>query len=257
MQVSGTIVMVTGGASGLGESVVRRALDAGAAGVAIVDMSADKGAALADALGDRVHFVRADVSSAADVEAAVTSVVERFGRLDVAVCCAGIPGASRTLDKHGNPADLDTWRRVIEINLIGTYDTVRRASAAMSANEPNADGERGVIVLTASVAAFDGQVGQTSYSASKGGIVGMTLPLARDLAPAGIRVNTIAPGLIRTPIYDFAPPEFLEALARNPVFPTRLGRPEEFAHLVQAVVENTYMNGEVIRLDAAVRLPPK
>jgi len=149
------------------------------------------------------------------------------------------------------------WRKVIEINLIGTYDTVRRCAAAMSSNEPNADGERGAMVLTASVAAFDGQTGQTSYSASKGGIVGMTLPLARDLAPAGIRVNTIAPGLIHTPIYDFAPPEFLEALARNPVFPMRLGRPEEFAHLVQSVVENTYLNGEVIRLDAAVRLPPK
>lgn len=257
MQVSGSILMVTGGASGLGESVVRRAVSAGAAGVGIIDMNADRGAALAAELGASAHFARTDVSSSADVEAAVASVIERFGRLDVAVCCAGIPGASRTIDKSGKPVEMDYWRKVIEVNLIGTYDTVRQAASAMSRNEPNADGERGAIVLTASVAAFDGQTGQTSYSASKGGIVGMTLPLARDLAPAGIRVNTIAPGLIHTPIYDFAPPEFLEALARNPVFPMRLGRPEEFAHLVQAVIENTYMNGEVIRLDAAVRLPPK
>lgn len=257
MQIAGAIVLVSGGASGLGESVVRMALDAGASGVGIVDMAADRAASLAEELGDRVHVARADVSSSTEVEAAVNSVRERFGRIDVAVCCAGIPGASRTIDKHGNPADLEVWRKVIEINLIGTYDTVRRCAATMSGNEPNVDGERGVIVMTASVAAFDGQTGQTSYSASKGGIVGMTLPLARDLAPAGIRVNTIAPGLIRTPIYDFAPPEFLDALARNPVFPMRLGRPEEFAHMVQAIVENTYLNGEVIRLDAAVRLPPK
>lgn len=257
MRLSGSVVVVTGGASGLGESVVRRALAAEAAGVAIMDLSADRAAALATELGDRVHVAAADISSSEQVAAAVASVVERFGRIDVAVCCAGIPGASRTIDRNGTPADLDIWRKVIEINLIGTYDTVRRCAAAMSSNEPNADGERGAMVLTASVAAFDGQTGQTSYSASKGGIVGMTLPLARDLAPAGIRVNTIAPGLIHTPIYDFAPPEFLEALARNPVFPMRLGRPEEFAHLVQSVVENTYLNGEVIRLDAAVRLPPK
>ncbi|MFM7145870.1 MAG: SDR family NAD(P)-dependent oxidoreductase [Actinomycetales bacterium] len=257
MQVSGSVVVVTGGASGLGESVVRRAVAAGAYGVAVIDLAAERAASLAAELGDRVHVSRADVSSAAEVESAIASVVQHFGRIDVAVCCAGIPGASRTIDRNGTPADLDVWRKVIEINLIGTYDTVRRCAAAMSANEPNADGERGAIVMTASVAAFDGQTGQTSYSASKGGIVGMTLPLARDLAPAGIRVNTIAPGLIHTPIYDFAPPEFLEALARNPVFPMRLGRPDEFAHLVQSVVENTYLNGEVIRLDAAVRLPPK
>lgn len=257
MRLAGAIVLVTGGASGLGESVVRRALDSGAAGVAIIDLAADRAHALAGELGDRVHVAQADVSSSSEVEAAVASVIARFGRLDVAVCCAGIPGASRTIDRQGNPADLDVWRKVIEINLIGTYDTVRRCASAMSGNEPNDDGERGVIVMTASVAAFDGQTGQTSYSASKGGIVGMTLPLARDLAPAGIRVNTVAPGLIRTPIYDFAPPEFLEALARNPVFPMRLGRPDEFAHMVQSIIENTYMNGEVVRLDAAVRLPPK
>ncbi|MFM8894722.1 MAG: SDR family NAD(P)-dependent oxidoreductase [Actinomycetales bacterium] len=257
MQVSGSVVVVTGGASGLGESVVRRAVAAGASGVAVIDLAAERAASLAAELGDRVHVSRADVSSAAEVESAIASVVQHFGRIDVTVCCAGIPGASRTIDRNVTPEDLDVWRKVIEITLIGTYDTVRRCAAAMSANEPNADGERGAIVMTASVAAFDGQTGQTSYSASKGGIVGMTLPLARDLAPAGIRVNTIAPGLIHTPIYDFAPPEFLEALARNPVFPMRLGRPDEFAHLVQSVVENTYLNGEVIRLDAAVRLPPK
>lgn len=257
MDVQGAIVLVTGGASGLGESVVRRVLDMGAAGVAVVDLSEERGTALAAELGDRVTFFKTDVSATAEVEAAVSGAVATFGRIDVAVCCAGIPGASRTIDKSGNPADLDVYRKVIEVNLIGTYDTVRRVAAAMSKNEPNADGERGVILMTASVAAFDGQVGQTSYSASKGGLVGMTLPLARDLAPVGIRVNTIAPGLIHTPIYNFAPQEFLDALAKNPVFPMRLGRPAEFAHLVTAIVENTYMNGEVIRLDAAVRLPPK
>lgn len=257
MDVQGTMVLVTGGASGLGESVVRRVLDMGAAGVALVDLSQERGAALVAELGDRVAFFKTDVSATDEVEAAVSGAVARFGRIDVAVCCAGIPGATRTIDKAGNPADLDVYRKVIEVNLIGTYDTVRRVASAMSKNEPNAEGERGVILMTASVAAFDGQVGQTSYSASKGGLVGMTLPLARDLAPAGIRVNTIAPGLIHTPIYNFAPKEFLDVLAKNPVFPMRLGRPEEFAHLVTAIVENTYMNGEVIRLDAAVRLPPK
>lgn len=257
MDVQGANVLVTGGASGLGESVVRRVLDMGAAGVAVVDLSEERGTALAAELGDRVGFFKTDVSATAEVEAAVSGAVATFGRIDVAVCCAGIPGASRTIDKSGNPADLDVYRKVIEVNLIGTYDTVRRVAAAMSKNEPNADGERGVILMTASVAAFDGQVGQTSYSASKGGLVGMTLPLARDLAPVGIRVNTIAPGLIHTPIYNFAPQEFIDALAKNPVFPMRLGRPAEFAHLVTAIVENTYMNGEVIRLDAAVRLPPK
>lgn len=257
MDVQGANVLVTGGASGLGESVVRRVLDMGAAGVAVVDLSEERGTALAAELGDRVGFFKTDVSATAEVEAAVSGAVATFGRIDVAVCCAGIPGASRTIDKSGNPADLDVYRNVIEVNLIGTYDTVRRVASAMSKNEPNADGERGVILMTASVAAFDGQVGQTSYSASKGGLVGMTLPLARDLAPVGIRVNTIAPGLIHTPIYNFAPQEFLDALAKNPVFPMRLGRPAEFAHLVTAIVENTYMNGEVIRLDAAVRLPPK
>lgn len=257
MDVQGANVLVTGGASGLGESVVRRVLDMGAAGVAVVDLSEDRGTALVAELGDRVAFFKTDVSATAEVEAAVSGAVATFGRIDVAVCCAGIPGASRTIDKSGNPADLDVYRKVIEVNLIGTYDTVRRVASAMSKNEPNADGERGVILMTASVAAFDGQVGQTSYSASKGGLVGMTLPLARDLAPVGIRVNTIAPGLIHTPIYNFAPQEFIDALAKNPVFPMRLGRPAEFAHLVTAIVENTYMNGEVIRLDAAVRLPPK
>ena len=189
--------------------------------------------------------------------AAVERAVEAFGRVDTLVSCAGIPWAQRTVDRDGTPASLDMYRRVIEVNLIGTFDVVSKTAAAMSRNEPNADGERGVIVMTASVAAFDGQIGQVAYSASKGAIVGMTLPLARDLGAVGIRVVTIAPGLIDTPIYDFAPPELKEGLGKTTVFPRRLGTADEFAHLAEAVAENAYLNGETIRLDAAVRMAPK
>ena len=173
------------------------------------------------------------------------------------VSCAGVPIAERTLDREGQPASLPNYAKVIGINLIGTFDVVRQTASAMAKNEPNEEGERGVVIMTASIAAFDGQVGQAAYSASKGGLVGMTLPLSRDLAPTGIRVMTIAPGLLDTPIYLFAPPGLKEQLSKTPVFPKRLGRPDEFAKLVAAIIDNAYLNGEVIRLDAAVRLPPK
>ena len=257
MQVQGSVAVVTGGASGLGEAVVRRFLEQGAAGVTIIDMSEEKATKLAGELGDRVHVALTDVRNTDQVEAAIAGSVEKFGRLDIAVCCAGIGWAQRTVDKAGAPANLDAYKAVIDINLVGTFDVVRNAASAMSRNEPDADGQRGAIVMTASVAAFDGQIGQVAYSASKGGIVGMTLPLARDLAATGVRVNTVAPGLIDTPIYDFAPPELKENLSKTPVFPRRLGYSSEFAHMVQSMVENAYLNGEVIRLDAALRMPPK
>jgi 3-hydroxyacyl-CoA dehydrogenase / 3-hydroxy-2-methylbutyryl-CoA dehydrogenase len=257
MRFANSVVVVTGGASGLGEAVVRRAVAAGATGVGIVDLSAEKAATLADELGPTALALPTDVTDPTQVQAAVDATVEAFGRIDTLVACAGIPFAQRTLDREGNPADLGWFRKVIEVNLIGTFDVLSKAAAAMSRNEPTVDGERGVVIMTASVAAYDGQIGQSGYSASKGGIVGMTLPIARDLGPVGIRVLTIAPGLIDTPIYDFGPPELKEGLSRLPVFPRRLGLPEEFAQLAESLAENSYMNGEVVRLDGAIRLPPK
>lgn len=249
--------MVTGGASGLGEGVVRRAVAGGARGVAVLDMSADRMAALAVELGPTVLALPTDVTDTTQVATAVATTVEQLGRIDVLVACAGIPSAERTVSRDGGPADIGRYMRVISVNLVGTFDVVSRVAAQMSKAEVNDDGERGVIVMTASAAAYDGQIGQVAYSASKGGIVGMTLPLARDLGVLAIRVNTIAPGLIDTPIYDLGTPEMKEALGKGPVFPRRFGTAAEFAHLVEAIAENTYLNGEVIRLDGAIRMPPK
>jgi 3-hydroxyacyl-CoA dehydrogenase / 3-hydroxy-2-methylbutyryl-CoA dehydrogenase len=257
MRFADSVVLVTGGASGLGEAVVRRAVAAGAAGVGIIDLSADRAAALAAELGPTALALPTDVTDPAQVQAAIDRAAEAFGRINTLVACAGIPYAQRTVDREGNAADLGAFRKVIEVNLIGTFDVLSKSAAVMSRNEPNADGERGVVIMTASVAAFDGQIGQAGYSASKGGIVGMTLPIARDLGPVGIRVLTIAPGLIDTPIYGFAPPELKEGLSKLPIFPRRLGFPEEFAQLAESLAENAYMNGEVVRLDGAIRLPPK
>ncbi len=257
MRISGSVVLVTGGASGLGEAVVRRAVDGGAAGVAIIDVSADKAAALAAELGPTVLALPTDITDTDQVAAAVARTVEAFGGIDLLVACAGIPIAERTVDREGNPADFGRYSRVIAVNLLGTFDIVSKVAASMSKTEPNDDGERGVIIMTASAAAFDGQIGQVAYSASKGGIVGMTLPLARDLGVLAIRVNTIAPGLIQTPIYDYASEDLMNALGKGPVFPQRFGTPAEFAHLVEAIAENTYLNGEVIRLDGGIRMPPK
>jgi len=258
MRLSGAVVAVTGGASGLGEGVARRSIDQGAEGVALLDVNDQRAAELAAELGEQVLPVHCDVRSGDDVTEAVSVVRERFGRIDVGVACAGIGWAERTLARDNSPADLEAYRRVIEINLIGTYDFARQVASSMSTNEPGASGERGVIVMTASLAAYDGQVGQSAYSASKGGIVGMTLPLARDLAPVGIRAVTIAPGLMDTPIYDpVGGAELKDHLVGVTVFPKRLGTADEFAHLVQSITENEYLNGETIRFDAATRLPPR
>jgi 3-hydroxyacyl-CoA dehydrogenase/3-hydroxy-2-methylbutyryl-CoA dehydrogenase len=257
MKISDSVFFVSGGASGLGEAVARRVLAHGAGGVVIADLNLGAAQKLSSELGDRAFAVEVDVQSTEAITAAIDAGMEKFGRLDAAVNCAGIGWAERTLDRDSKAASIDNYRRVININLIGTYDVVRLAAEQMAKNEPNADGERGVVVLTASLAAFDGQIGQAAYSSSKGGLVGLTLPLSRDLSPVGIRVMTIAPGLFDTPIYDTMPPGLKEHLASTPVFPRRLGLPDEYAHLVQTIFENAYMNGETIRLDAALRMAPK
>lgn len=257
MRINGSVFFISGGASGLGEAVARRAIGAGAGGVVIADLNLAAAQALASDLGDRALAVEVDVQSTDAIAAAIDAGFNRFGRLDVAVSCAGIGWAERTLDRESKAASIDNYRRVININLIGTYDVVRLAAEKMALNEPNADGERGVVVMTASLAAFDGQIGQAAYSSSKGGIVGLTLPLARDLSAVSVRAMTIAPGLFDTPIYDTMPPGLKEHLASTPVFPRRLGYADEYAHLVQTIVENAYMNGETIRLDAALRMAPK
>jgi NAD(P)-dependent dehydrogenase (short-subunit alcohol dehydrogenase family) len=252
VQLQGSVVLVTGGASGLGAATVRR-LVAGGARAVIVDRDAAKGEALAKELG--ATFAPADVTDPAQVEAAVAAA-GALGPLRVAVSCAGVGWASRTLDKTGKPHDLELFRTVIGINLVGTFNVLRLAAAAMAKTEP-VGGERGVIVNTASVAAFDGQIGQIAYAASKAGVAGMTLPAARDLAPAGIRVVTIAPGIFDTPMLAGLPEDKRAALAADVVFPKRLGDPAEYGAMVAAVVETGYLNGETIRLDGALRMPPK
>jgi len=254
MELQGSVALVTGGASGLGEGVVRRFVAQGAQ-VVIVDRNDERGAALAAELGGAVRFVKADVSSEEDMQAAVTAALE-LGALRVAVSCAGIGLAMKTLGKEGAHA-LHLFELVIKVNLVGTFNTLRLAAAAMSQNEPNSGGERGVIINTASVAAFDGQIGQAAYSASKGGVVGMTLPIARDLARDGIRVLTIAPGLFDTPLLAGLPEAARQSLGQQVPFPSRLGQPAEYAHLAQAIVENPMLNGEVIRLDGAIRMAPR
>ncbi len=243
--------IVTGGASGLGAATAR-ALAAGGASVAIVDLKNDP-----DLVADiGAHFIRADVT---DVDAVREAVVEAssIAPLRVAVNCAGIGPAQRTLGRDGNPADLERFRTVIEVNLVGTYNMISQAASIMAAQEPLVDGERGVIVNTASVAAYEGQVGQAAYAASKGGIVGLTLPVARDLASVGIRCCAIAPGVIDTPLLDGITDEFREALAASVPFPKRLGTPDDFASLVKEIVRNGYLNGEVIRMDGALRMAPR
>jgi 3-hydroxyacyl-CoA dehydrogenase/3-hydroxy-2-methylbutyryl-CoA dehydrogenase len=249
MEINGSGALVVGGASGLGEAT-SRALAAGGAHVTIADLNEDKGRALADEIG--ATFVRADVTDADSVENAVAEVED----LRISVCCAGIGWAERTAHKRG-PHQLQPFETVIRVNLIGTFNVLRLAAAKMSQSEPAPSGERGVCINTASIAAFDGQIGQISYSASKGGIVGMTLPAARDLARMGIRVCTIAPGTFDTPLLGGLSEPTREALGAAIPFPSRLGRPDEFAALAVHIVENEMLNGEVIRLDGALRMPPK
>src|SRR5581483_165988 len=253
MQLKDKGVLVTGGASGLGAACVRLLTQAGAR-VTIVDLNEEAGTALAKELGPTAHFVKTNVTAEADVQAAVQAAVEHGNSLYVAINCAGIGIAEKTLGKRGLHS-LETFTRVIQINLIGTFNVIRLAAAAMAENSPTPEGERGVIVNTASVAAFDGQVGQAAYSASKGGIAGMTLPIARDLASNGIRVMTIAPGIFDTPLMGNLPEAAQRSLEQQMPFPPRLGRPDEYDALAKHIIENTMLNGEVIRLDGALRLP--
>ncbi len=255
MELKEVTALVTGGASGLGEATVRRFVQQGA-NVVIVDVNAERGNALAQELGANARFVKADVSNEAQVLEAITVATTTLGGLHVVVNAAGIGLAQKTVSKDG-AHPLDAFERVIRVNLIGTFNVIRLASAHMIGNTPNEEGERGVIINTASVAAFDGQVGQAAYSASKGGIVGMTLPIARDLARDGVRVMTIAPGLFDTPLLAALPEPARISLGQQVPFPSRLGRPEEYAHLAQHIVENAMLNGEIIRLDGAIRMSPR
>ena len=256
MNLEGAGTLVAGGASGLGEAAVR-ALAERRARVAILDINDEKGEALAGEFGagGAVYF-HADVTKADEVENAVRGAVDAFGEIRFAVASAGVGWAERVAGKDG-PAKLDPFELVLKINLIGTYNVLRLAAAAMNANEPDPGGERGAVVMTASIAAFDGQIGQTAYSASKGGIVGLTLPAARDMASRGIRVCTIAPGTFDTPLLAALPQESRDALGAQIPFPSRLGRPEEYAALAVHIAENSMLNGETIRLDGALRMPPR
>ena len=255
MQIQGNTFLVTGGGSGLGAACVRELHGAGAY-VAIADVNAQTGEALAAELGERAIFVHTDVTSEASVQQALATVAKSSGSLRGVINCAGIAIAERVIGKNG-PHPLDAFTRVIQVNLIGTFNVIRLASAVMAAAEPDASGERGVIVNTASVAAFDGQIGQVAYSASKGGVAAMTLPIARDLARSGIRVMTIAPGIFDTPMLAGLPEAARESLGQQVPFPPRLGRPAEYAALARHIIENQMLNGEVIRLDGAIRMAPR
>jgi NAD(P)-dependent dehydrogenase (short-subunit alcohol dehydrogenase family) len=255
MKIKGTSAVVTGGASGLGAATVRMLVAQGAK-VTIVDINEKTGTELANELGANVTFTKTDVTNAAQVSAAMEGAAKNQGGLHFLVTTAGIGIAEKLLGKNGMH-DMEKFVRTIQINLIGTFDAIRHAANAMSANQPDEDGGRGVIVTTASVAAYEGQIGQVAYSASKGGIVGMTLPLARELARSGIRVCTIAPGIFHTPLLAGLPEAAQASLAQQVPFPVRLGKPSEFAALVQHIFENNMLNGETIRIDGAIRMAPK
>jgi NAD(P)-dependent dehydrogenase (short-subunit alcohol dehydrogenase family) len=255
MEINGVGAFVSGGASGLGEATTRALVERGAR-VAIADVNDDKANALAAELGDAAIAVHCDVTSEEETQAAVTAAVEAFGELRLAVGCAGVGWAEKTVSKRG-AHQLLPFETVVRVNLIGMFNVLRLTAAAMNDNEPREDGERGAIVMTASVAGFDGQIGQISYSASKAGIAGMTLPAARDLSNRGIRVCTIAPGLFDTPLLAALPEEARLALGAGVPFPQRLGLPAEYAQLALQIAENRMLNGETIRLDGALRMPPK
>ena len=255
MKIENHAFVVAGGASGLGAAAVRALTQAGGR-VVVADLNRERGEALASDLDGSARFLATDVSSEADGRAAIDLAVREFGPLRGLIHCAGIPVAEKVLGKQG-PHSLASFTRCIQINLIGAFNMLRLAAEAIAQTEPFPGGERGIIVNTASVAAFEGQIGQAAYSASKGGMVAMTLPIARELARFGIRVMTIAPGLFETPMGDVLPPEVKESLAASVPFPSRFGRPEEFASLVRHIVENEMLNGEVIRLDGAIRMAPK
>ncbi|KSW27857.1 MULTISPECIES: 3-hydroxyacyl-CoA dehydrogenase [unclassified Pseudomonas] len=256
MQIKDKVFLITGGGSGLGAATAKTLVEAGAR-VLLADVNAEAGGARVAELGEAsARFVRTDVTSEADGRAAVEAALESFGALHGLANCAGVAPAEKVLGRNG-PHGLESFSRTININLVGSFNMLRLAAEAMARNEPDAGGERGVIVNTASVAAFDGQIGQAAYAASKAGVVGMTLPIARELARHGIRVMTIAPGIFETPMMAGMPQEVRDALGASVPFPPRLGRPDEFAALVRHIVENSMLNGEVIRLDGAIRMAAK
>ncbi|HWP98090.1 MAG TPA: 3-hydroxyacyl-CoA dehydrogenase [Syntrophomonadaceae bacterium] len=255
MKIEGKTAVITGGASGLGEAVARRFTKLGAR-VFILDLNPERGASLAQELGVNAVFCKTDISVSEDITQAIDAACEKFGKIDIVVNCAGISSGMKTAGKKG-PHDLEAFKRVININLIGIFDVIRQTAYQMLNNEINEEGGKGVIISTASIAAFDGQVGQVAYAASKAALVGMTLPVARDLCGDGIRVCTIAPGLFDTPMMAGLPEQVRTDLAKTVPFPQKLGDPDEFALLVQQVVENPMLNGETIRLDGALRMAPR
>jgi NAD(P)-dependent dehydrogenase (short-subunit alcohol dehydrogenase family) len=255
MHIQNHTFLVTGGSSGLGAATVRALAGAGG-NVVIADVQADLGEKLASQLGAKARFARVDVTDEASVQAAVDAALKSFGSLHGAINCAGVGAPAKVLGKEG-PLELAKFRRIIEINLIGTFNVIRLAANAMQHNTPDANGERGVLINTASVAAFDGQVGQPAYAASKAGVVGLTLPVARELARFGIRCVTIAPGLFDTPMMAALPEEARQSLGAQVPFPSRLGHPDEFAAMAKHIVENVMLNGETIRLDGAIRMAPR
>jgi NAD(P)-dependent dehydrogenase (short-subunit alcohol dehydrogenase family) len=255
VEINGNVALVTGAASGLGAATARR-LHAQGASIVLADLSTEAGAAISGELGPNTLFVRCDVTSEDDVAAAVAAGAE-LGRLAMSVHCAGGGIAGRTVGRDGTPHALEAFRRTVELNLVGTFNVLRLAAAQMATNEPDAGGERGVCVQTASIAGYEGQIGQIAYGSAKAGVIGMTIIAARDLAAVGVRVCTIAPGTIGTPPMMMAPESIREGLAATVPFPKRLGDPDEYAKLAQSIIENGYLNGEVIRLDGAVRFQPK
>ena len=256
MKLRDRVAIVTGGGSGLGEATVRRIVQNGGK-AAILDLQEDRSIAVVEKLGsDKTLVIRTDVRIEVVVETAINATIKKFKKIDILINCAGIATPNRVLGRKG-VIELSEFTKVIQVNLIGTFNVIRLAAEKMAINERNEHGECGVIINTASVAAFDGQIGQAAYSASKGGIVSMTLPIAREFARQGIRVNTIAPGLMKTPLVGTLPDEAVASLEAQVPFPSRLGYPEEYAHLVTSIIENSYINGETIRLDGAIRMQPK
>jgi 3-hydroxyacyl-CoA dehydrogenase / 3-hydroxy-2-methylbutyryl-CoA dehydrogenase len=255
MEIKDSVAIVTGGASGLGEACVRNLVNRGGK-VSIFDFAEDRGKKVASELGDAVNFCMTDITDEANVQAAIDKTIDAFGAINIAVNCAGVGIPAKVLGKEG-PMAMDHFNKVVQINLMGTMNVVRLAAEKMVKNQGNDDGEKGVVINVASVAAFDGQIGQAAYSASKAGVAGMTLPIAREFAEYGIRIMTIAPGIFRTPMVGGLPENVQEALGKMVPFPKRLGEPSEFAALVQHIVENPMLNGEVIRLDGAIRMAAK
>lgn len=252
MEIRNTVSVITGGASGIGEACARKIIEAGGR-VAILDLNGERGENLIGQLGDAAKFLKADVTSEKEVEAAIAEVMASFGGIHVTINCAGIGIPAKVLSKRG-PIQMETFRKVVEVNLFGTMNVLRLTANEMLKNTPNEDGEKGVVINTASIAAFEGQIGQASYSASKAALVGMTLPIAREFAEYGIRINTIAPGLIDTPLFDALSPEVKESLKKSVPFPRRMGKPGEFAILACHIIGNPMINGETIRLDGALRM---